>query len=176
MIKNLSAHHRGYSNMEMADMYFDEERPFLSNGLAQVLEKVVRTMSQQQEERITIEAHCDERGTGSYNLVLGEQRGRAIAQYLALRGVNPKHINAISYGEEAPLCLDTGRICREANLRIQKSFQFLSFNHSRNGCITRILLKQTIPLKGQWVKGHHNPFNQQIHVASPKTSAWSLSH
>jgi peptidoglycan-associated lipoprotein len=52
--------------------------------------------------RVTIEGHCDERGTRDYNLALGERRANAAKNYLATLGVNPSRISTISYGKERP--------------------------------------------------------------------------
>jgi peptidoglycan-associated lipoprotein len=52
--------------------------------------------------RVTIEGHCDERGTREYNLALGERRANAVKNYLAARGVSPARMSVISYGKERP--------------------------------------------------------------------------
>ncbi|NOY25647.1 MAG: OmpA family protein [Oligoflexia bacterium] len=52
---------------------------------------------------IRVEGHCDERGTTSYNLALGQRRAEAIQRYLVARGVMPSRLNTISYGEERPI-------------------------------------------------------------------------
>lgn len=57
------------------------------------------------EVRVTIEGHCDERGTREYNLALGDRRANAAKNYLASRGVSPARITTISYGKERPLAL-----------------------------------------------------------------------
>jgi peptidoglycan-associated lipoprotein len=57
------------------------------------------------EARITIEGHCDERGTREYNLGLGDRRANAAKNYLAARGVSATRITTISYGKERPLAL-----------------------------------------------------------------------
>jgi peptidoglycan-associated lipoprotein len=51
---------------------------------------------------VTIEGHCDERGTREYNLALGERRAAAARDYLLAQGVNPARIKVISYGKERP--------------------------------------------------------------------------
>ena len=55
--------------------------------------------------RITLEGHCDERGTREYNLALGDRRANAAKNYLATRGVDASRITTISYGKERPLAL-----------------------------------------------------------------------
>ncbi len=54
---------------------------------------------------ITIEGHCDERGTREYNLALGDRRANATKNYLAAKGISPTRITTISYGKERPIAL-----------------------------------------------------------------------
>jgi len=53
--------------------------------------------------RITIEGHCDERGTREYNLALGDRRANSAKNYLAARGVSASRMTTISYGSERPV-------------------------------------------------------------------------
>ena len=52
--------------------------------------------------KITIEGHCDERGTREYNLALGDRRANAAKNYLVSKGVDASRISTISYGKERP--------------------------------------------------------------------------
>lgn len=52
---------------------------------------------------ITIEGHCDERGTDAYNMALGERRAESAKAFLVNLGVSASQINTISYGEERPV-------------------------------------------------------------------------
>ena len=52
---------------------------------------------------VTVEGHCDERGTVDYNLALGEQRARATRDYLVSLGVAAERLRVVSYGKERPL-------------------------------------------------------------------------
>ena len=51
---------------------------------------------------ITVEGHCDERGTREYNLALGECRSQSVKDYLVSLGIDPSRIATISYGKERP--------------------------------------------------------------------------
>jgi peptidoglycan-associated lipoprotein len=51
---------------------------------------------------VTIEGHCDERGTREYNLALGERRANAVKSFLVALGVDPNRMQTISYGKERP--------------------------------------------------------------------------
>ncbi|MCF8710374.1 peptidoglycan-associated lipoprotein Pal [Rhizorhapis sp. SPR117] len=52
--------------------------------------------------RVTIEGHCDERGTREYNLALGDRRANAAKNYLVTLGIDPSRITTLSYGKERP--------------------------------------------------------------------------
>lgn len=51
---------------------------------------------------VTVEGHCDERGTAEYNLALGERRAVSVRTYLVSLGVAPDRIRTVSYGKEFP--------------------------------------------------------------------------
>jgi peptidoglycan-associated lipoprotein len=51
---------------------------------------------------ITVEGHCDERGTAEYNLALGERRAVAVKTYLVSLGISPDRVRTVSYGKEFP--------------------------------------------------------------------------
>jgi peptidoglycan-associated lipoprotein len=55
---------------------------------------------------VTVEGHCDERGTAEYNLALGERRAVAVKTYLVALGISPDRVRTVSYGKEFPF--DTG--------------------------------------------------------------------
>jgi peptidoglycan-associated lipoprotein len=52
---------------------------------------------------VTINGHCDKRGTVEYNLALGERRAHAAMQQLIAAGVNPSRIKVVSYGKNRPI-------------------------------------------------------------------------
>jgi peptidoglycan-associated lipoprotein len=66
---------------------------------------------------ITIEGHCDERGTVEYTLALGERRAKAAADYLASLGVPADRFKTVSYGKEVPLCQESNESCWSRNRR-----------------------------------------------------------
>ncbi|MBF0181608.1 MAG: peptidoglycan-associated lipoprotein Pal [Magnetococcales bacterium] len=55
------------------------------------------------KRNVTIEGHCDERGTREYNLALGQKRADSVKQFLISQGVEPSRIRTVSYGKERPL-------------------------------------------------------------------------
>ncbi len=72
---------------------------------------------------ITVEGHCDERGTPAYNLALGERRAKAIAQILMLNGVSSSQIKTVSYGEEKPANPSHSESAWEENRRGELSYE-----------------------------------------------------
>ncbi|MBN8830803.1 MAG: peptidoglycan-associated lipoprotein Pal [Sphingomonadales bacterium] len=69
------------------------------------------------QKRITIEGHCDERGTREYNLALGERRANAAKNYLVTLGVDTSRITTISYGKERPAALGSDEASWAQNRR-----------------------------------------------------------
>ncbi|HKH74895.1 MAG TPA: peptidoglycan-associated lipoprotein Pal [Vicinamibacterales bacterium] len=66
---------------------------------------------------ITVEGHCDERGTAEYNLALGERRAVAVKTYLSSLGVSPERIRTVSYGKEFPFDMGHGEDAWAKNRR-----------------------------------------------------------
>lgn len=66
---------------------------------------------------LTIEGHCDERGTQAYNLVLGEKRAKAVRNYLTDLGVEAKRLSVASYGKDRPFCREHTEDCYQQNRR-----------------------------------------------------------
>ena len=67
--------------------------------------------------RVTIEGHCDERGTREYNLALGARRANAVKEYLVSLGVSVGALETISYGKEHPVCTESDEDCYAQNRR-----------------------------------------------------------
>jgi len=67
--------------------------------------------------KITVEGHCDERGTVEYNLALGDRRSRAAYDYLVSLGVPVERLKTVSYGKEVPICREASEDCWQRNRR-----------------------------------------------------------
>lgn len=67
--------------------------------------------------RVTIEGHCDERGTREYNLALGDRRANSVKSYLVALGIDPSRIDTISYGKERPAVLGSNPAAWQQNRR-----------------------------------------------------------
>ncbi len=66
------------------------------------LDKQAEWLKEYGSVNITVEGHCDERGTREYNLALGQKRASSIKKYLVAAGVAPGRIETVSYGKERP--------------------------------------------------------------------------
>ena len=67
--------------------------------------------------KVTLEGHCDERGTSEYNLALGDRRANAAREYLASLGIDGSRIRTVSYGKERPFCTQSNESCWQENRR-----------------------------------------------------------
>ena len=68
-----------------------------------ILKDLAAWLRANQAAKLTVEGHCDERGSVEYNLALGQKRAEAAKDYLVKLGVSDKRLKAVSYGKEAPL-------------------------------------------------------------------------
>ena len=75
-------------------------------------------IKERQYKKVTIEGHCDERGTDAYNLELGNRRARAVRRYLKNLSSGVK-VRTVSYGKTKPLCTDGDESCWSRNRRAE---------------------------------------------------------
>ena len=96
---------------------FDFDKYDLRADAQAVLRAQAAWLNQNPSRTVTIEGHCDERGTREYNLGLGERRANAAKQYLVTLGVAESRLKTTSYGKERPLCVESSESCWEKNRR-----------------------------------------------------------
>jgi peptidoglycan-associated lipoprotein len=101
----------------LVDIRFDYDSAELTDEARALLEKHALWLQSQRGVSLTIEGHCDERGTVEYNLALGEQRARAARDYLASLGVDASRLRVVSYGKERPLDAGTDEAAHARNRR-----------------------------------------------------------
>lgn len=82
--------------------FFGFDSSILSESAREALDRDAKTLREQSALEVTIEGHCDERGSSEYNMALGERRARAARDYLVASGVAYERIQIVSYGEEQP--------------------------------------------------------------------------
>ena len=86
-------------------VFFDFDKSDLKPEARKTIERWATWLKQYPNVNVTIEGHCDERGTREYNLALGERRANSAKNFLASLGVDAKRVSTISYGKERPLVL-----------------------------------------------------------------------
>jgi peptidoglycan-associated lipoprotein len=90
------------TKLELVPAYFDFDSYSLRDDARSALDNNARMLRANSGARITIEGHCDERGTVEYNQALGEKRAQAARDYLIAAGIDASRIRVISYGKERP--------------------------------------------------------------------------
>jgi len=89
--------------LQLDAIYFDYNSYELRPDAITTLEKSARILKQNPTALISIEGHCDERGTVEYNIALGERRAYSVKNYFIEYGLNPDNLVTISYGKEKPV-------------------------------------------------------------------------
>ena len=88
---------------ENQDVYFDYDSYTLTEPAKKVLDEKLAFLKRYPKVQVTIEGHCDERGTTEYNLALGERRAHAAQQYILNSGAANLRLTTVSYGKERPV-------------------------------------------------------------------------
>ena len=83
-------------------VFFALDSDQIDSAAQQVLQANAQILKQYPSWVVTIEGHCDERGTPEYNLALGERRALAARDYLISLGIPPDRLKTVSYGNEFP--------------------------------------------------------------------------
>lgn len=99
------------------DIHFDFDKYDIRDDAKPILKAIADYLMKNNNHRVLIEGHCDERGTNEYNLALGDKRARAAREYLVSLGIPSSRIDTISYGEEKPLCKEHNEECWGKNRR-----------------------------------------------------------
>jgi len=89
--------------LQMETIHFDYDSYELRPDAIKILEESGCLLKKYPKATVTIEGHCDERGTVEYNIALGERRAWAVKSYLVDYGINPENLITISYGKEKPI-------------------------------------------------------------------------
>lgn len=89
----------------LKDVFFDFDKFAIRDDQKAALDTNVAWLKANPRAKLTIEGHCDERGTPEYNLGLGERRAKAVKDYLVAAGIAADRIVTVSYGEERPFVL-----------------------------------------------------------------------
>ena len=88
---------------ELKDVNFDYDSASLEMTAKDVLRANSQYLLDNPGKSVTVEGHCDERGTNEYNMALGMRRAETVVEYLRSLGVEESRMGRVSYGEEIPL-------------------------------------------------------------------------
>jgi peptidoglycan-associated lipoprotein len=102
---------------EVRDAYFDYDKADIRPDARTALAKTADFLKNYPRFKVTIEGHCDERGSTEYNLGLGDRRANAVKQYIVSLGVSADRINTVSFGKEKPFCMESNEACWQQNRR-----------------------------------------------------------
>jgi peptidoglycan-associated lipoprotein len=102
---------------EFRDVYFELDDSTIRDEGRASLTSNANYMKRRTSVRVTIEGHCDERGTAEYNLGLGDRRANAAKAYLVELGVPAGNITVVSKGKESPFCTESNEACWKQNRR-----------------------------------------------------------
>ncbi len=106
---------------QVQDIHFDYDKSDIRSSDQSILQgdaSALKTIFQMDANFIvTIEGHCDERGSAEYNLALGDRRAAATKDALIALGVPGEKLKTVSFGKERPICTDASEDCYARNRR-----------------------------------------------------------
>jgi len=98
-------------------VFFDYDASDIKPDARDTIEKLAVWLNGNPAVTMTVEGHCDERGTREYNLALGERRANSVRNYLVALGISPNRVTTISYGKEQPAVLGSNEYAWSQNRR-----------------------------------------------------------
>ncbi len=108
-------------NSMLSDVYFDYDKSDIREDSRATLTKNAEALKQifaaHPNGIVTVEGHCDERGSAEYNLGLGDRRSTSVKDFLVNLGVAADKLKVISYGNEKPTCSESNEACWSKNRR-----------------------------------------------------------
>ena len=106
---------------EIQDAYFDYDKSDVRGDARDALTRdaaaLKAILTEFPNAVITVEGHCDERGSAEYNIGLGDRRASSARDFLVSLGVPAERLKTISYGKERPQCTESNEACWQKNRR-----------------------------------------------------------
>jgi len=102
----------------LKDINFDFDKFNLKPETREIIKQHADYLTKNADKNVTIEGHCDERGTAEYNIALGERRAKEAMKYLKGLGISEKRMKTVSYGKEKPLDPGQNEEARAKNRRV----------------------------------------------------------
>jgi len=99
------------------DIYFDFDQWQIRPDQLTMVQTDAAFLNQHPDITVTVEGHCDERGSVEYNLALGVKRATVLREALVEAGVSRENVATISYGKEKPACTEHDESCWQENRR-----------------------------------------------------------
>jgi len=99
------------------DAFFDYDKSAVRADAQPALQKNADWMKKWTSTQVTIEGHCDERGSAGYNLGLGSRRAQAVKDYLVNLGIPASRITIVTKVKEQPACTEKNESCFQQNRR-----------------------------------------------------------
>ena len=100
-------------------IHFAFNSSLLSDRARQILNSKADYLHTNPDIMITIEGHCDDRGTDAYNTALGERRAESVKNFLVDLGIDTNRLNTVSYGEKQPIAMGHNEASWTKNRRAQ---------------------------------------------------------
>ena len=105
--------------LELGTVYFDFDSAVLRSDATGTLKKNAAAMRGESGAVVTLEGHCDERGSEEYNLALGERRAEAVRTYLVDLGISGASLRVVSFGEAKPAVMGHDEAAWKWNRRVE---------------------------------------------------------
>jgi peptidoglycan-associated lipoprotein len=104
-------------DQNVKDAYFELDKSDLRDDARAALTKDAEFLRSYPQVKVSIEGHCDERGSTEYNLGLGQRRAEAAKNYLISLGIPADRMETTSWGKERPFCTEHDESCWQQNRR-----------------------------------------------------------
>jgi peptidoglycan-associated lipoprotein len=101
----------------LGEVHFDYDESTIRDDARPILQANADYMKRWTSIQVTVEGHCDSRGSAEYNLALGTRRATAVKDYLVSLGVSGNRMTVVTKGKEEPLCTEETESCWARNRR-----------------------------------------------------------